>query len=252
MVSQLRAERLVKGGEIPTEPNRPANPNHDRLRADNPTGSGGSSRSSSGGGRLEWVASLISPEHSQSPTGRGSGGSADDDGRRRLGSGGKGARGQRFSQRRSVGSDEGGGAGEGGISALMSGIVAAAREPSAAVTAALMSGLVPTYSTRRSKSSAAAALLAPPPHAGAVTAITFLPGGRAVTAGGGGKAGLALMVWDSAAYEQLGSTTRRATQWLRSPVTCMSLVTWGRVVRGAAGGVETHVITGHDSGQVGD
>jgi hypothetical protein len=91
------------------------------------------------------------------------------------------------------------------------------------------------------------------PHAGPVRAI-LLRGGRAYTSGGGGRGAggppPALMVWDAATGALLRAVTKKSTQWMRSPAGAIAAVDWARVVRGLAGGVPAHVLTGHDNGQV--
>lgn len=87
-------------------------------------------------------------------------------------------------------------------------------------------------------------------HSGAVTAIV-IRAGRAFSAGGRSKGSASLLVWDAASCELLRTITRRSTQWVRSPVTALCPVVWGRVGRGTAGGVEMHVVSGHANGQVG-
>lgn len=87
-------------------------------------------------------------------------------------------------------------------------------------------------------------------HAGPVVAITACRG-RVYTAGGRGAASSALLVWDAASREPLAAVTRRATQWLRSPVTALCAVDWGRVAHGIVGGPEAHLVSGHANGQVG-
>ncbi|KAI8472913.1 MAG: hypothetical protein J3K34DRAFT_502100 [Monoraphidium minutum] len=78
-------------------------------------------------------------------------------------------------------------------------------------------------------------------HAGPVAAIV-IAGGRAFTAGGKSKGSSALLVWDTASCELLRTVTRRSTQWLRSPVTALCPVLWGRIGCGSAGGADMHIV----------
>jgi len=87
-------------------------------------------------------------------------------------------------------------------------------------------------------------------HTGSVTSIT-IQGGRAYSAGGRTKGSTSLLVWDAARGELLRTTSRRSTQWLRSPVSAVTAVVWPRVGRGVVGGLEMHLVTGHANGQVG-
>jgi hypothetical protein len=86
-------------------------------------------------------------------------------------------------------------------------------------------------------------------HSGPVSAIV-VRGGRAYSAGGRSKASASLLVWDAPSCQLLRTVTRRSTQWLKSPVTALCPVAWGRVGRGVVGGVDAHIVSGHANGQV--
>ena len=149
--------------------------------------------------------------------------------------GGGGARRAHFGKRPS-GSVSGGSGGGGG-----------GREPSGAALQERGSGVLAAAASLTGGGRRARSERPPPPHLGPVTAVAFAAG-RAFTAAAG-KQGGSLCVWDAASRRLLGACGKRDTQWLRAPVDCVAVVDWPALARAPVGGVEAHVVTGHDNGQ---